>query len=171
VAEPSPALTVTGGTLTATADKRSFAVLSAPVPVVPDGTALILSPARFSGASPEDSLFLGASAGDRDNALAWYNNDHGSSGADVRRDGRSQPPATGGCCAAYRWEPGDRLAVLFRWGHLTTWTEHDGIWTQLHDAPISEAVDDPSLATWSPAFGVRLDPGTLAVDRFTVRTR
>ncbi|MEV6634845.1 discoidin domain-containing protein [Actinoplanes sp. NPDC051470] len=171
VNEPSPALAVAGGALTATATGRAFAVLAAPAAVKSEGTALILTPERFSGASPEDSLFLGASAGHGDNALAWYNNFHGSSGADVQRGGAGRPEATGGCCAAYRWEPGDRIAVLLRWGRLSTWAEHDGRWTQIHDAPVSAAVDDATLSTWSPAFGVRLDPGSLALGHFTVRTR
>ncbi|GLY99898.1 hypothetical protein Acsp02_71510 [Actinoplanes sp. NBRC 103695] len=171
VAEPSPALSVSGGALTATATGRAFAVLAAPVRGDARGTAVIVEPSRFSGASPEDSLFLGASAGSRDNALAWYNNFHGSSGADVQVGGASRSEATGGCCAAYRWEAGDRIAVLLRWGRLTTWVEHEGAWTQIHDAPVSAAVDEVTLAGWSPAFGVRLDPGSLAVGRFTVRTR
>lgn len=169
VAEPVPALAVADGALTATATSRAFAVLAAPVPAAPNGTAVIVTPRAFAGSAPEDSLFLGLSAGAGDNALAWYNNHHQTSGADVRRDGVSRPDAAGGCCTAVTWSAGDRFAVLARWGHLTTWHEHNGTWTQIHDAPISAAVADTTLATWSPAVGLRLDAGTLAVDHLTVR--
>ena len=158
-AEPSPRLEVNGGSLRASADSRAFAVLAAPVA----GQAVIVSPSTFSGASPEDSLFLGLSGGDRDNALAWYNNHFGTSGADVLIGGTSHPEATGGCCAAVKWSAGDRFAVLNRWGKLTTWLEHDGAWTLLHTAPVGALP-----ASWSPALGLRLDSGTISVDRFTV---
>jgi len=58
--------------------------------------------------------------------------------------------------------------VLSRWGKLTTWIEHDGSWTLLHTAPVTAAVPPATLASWSPAVGLRLDSGTLSVDRFTV---
>jgi hypothetical protein len=164
VAEPSPRLAAGSGTLTASADARAFAVLAAPVTATPAGTAIIVEPSGFAGSSPEDSLFLGLSAGDRSNALAWYNNHFGSSGADIQVNGA--PGDNGGCCAAVRWSPGDRFAVLARSGKLTTWLEHDGAWALLHTAPISSVA-----AGWSPAFGLRLDTGTLALGRFTVRTR
>ena len=170
-AEPSPTLAVAGGKLTASAGSRSFALLAAPVTGSPQGTALIAAPASFAGSAPEDSLFLGQSSGDPSNALAWYNNKAGSSGVDVRRDGVAHPEATGGCCAAVRWQPGDRFAVVIRWGRLDTWLEHDGIWKQLHSAPVGSAVDPATLSTWAPGVGLRLDAGTIALDRFTVLTR
>jgi hypothetical protein len=159
VAEPSPRLAVGNGVLTASADARAFALLAAPA----SGAAVIVEPAHFSGASPEDSLFLGFSGGDRDNALAWYNNHFGTSGADVQVNGVSQPASTGGCCAAVRWSPDDRFAVLSRWGKLTTWAEHDGKWALIHTAPVA--------APGQPAFGLRLDGGSIALDRVTVRGR
>nr|WP_221382306.1 NEW3 domain-containing protein [Actinoplanes polyasparticus] len=158
-AEPSPQLTVAGGTLTAAAGSRAFAVLAAPVTT---GSAVIVEPTKFAGSTGEDSLFLGFSAGDHTNALAWYNNFHGTSGADVRVDGTSQPD--GGCCAPVRWQPGDRFAVLARSGTLTTWHEHAGAWTLIHTAPLA-------AVPGSPAFGLRLDAGTMALTRVTARSR
>ncbi|GIM89817.1 MGH1-like glycoside hydrolase domain-containing protein [Paractinoplanes toevensis] len=166
-AEPSPRLTAGTGLLTAAADARAFAVLAAPVTAAPAGTAIIVEPSRFAGSSPEDSLFLGLSAGDSSNALAWYNNHFASSGADVRVNGTAYPDATGGCCAAVRWTPGDRFAVVSRAGKLTTWLEHDAQWTLIHTAPTGTVVP----AGWSPAVGLRLDAGSIALDRVTVRTR
>ncbi|MFI5841783.1 MGH1-like glycoside hydrolase domain-containing protein [Catenuloplanes sp. NPDC051500] len=171
VAEPSPSLRIADGALTASASARAFAVFAAPVAASGEGTAVIVTPRAFSGAAPEDSLFLGLSGGSGDAALAWYNNHHRSSGADVQTGGRSRPEATGGCCAEVTWEPGDRFAILVRWGRLTTWVEHDGRWAAVHDAPVSAAVDGATLASWSPAFGVRLDAGPLSIDRVTVLTR
>jgi hypothetical protein len=147
-AEPSPQLTVADGVLTAAAGSRAFAVLAAPTA---SGTAVIVEPSKFAGSAPEDSLFLGWSPG----ALAWYNNHFGTSGADV--------PGSG-CCAGVRWQPGDRFAALSRSGTLTTWHEHAGAWVQIHSAPLASA-------TGSPAFGLRLDNGTMGVSRFTVLGR
>jgi hypothetical protein len=165
-AEPSPQLGVADGALTATAASRAFAVLAAPVS---GGTVAILEPSRFAGSSPEDSLFLGFSADDANNALAWYNNNFGTSGADVRVQGAGHPEASGGCCAAVRWNAGDRIAVLAQSGKLTTWWEHAGQWSLIHTAPLAAAVPPSTLQTWSPALGLRLDGNSLAVTRFTVR--
>jgi hypothetical protein len=169
--EPAPAISVSGGALTAQATSRAFGVLAAPVAGSPDGTAVIVAPRQFAGSAPEDSLFLGQSAGDGDNALAWYNNHFGTSGADIRVGGAMRSDAAGGCCADVRWQPGDRFAVLVRWGQLTTWYEHGGSWRQIHTAPVSRAVDPATLASWAPAVGLRLDAGSLSLDRITVLTR
>ena len=160
------------GALTARATgTRSFGVLAAPVTGSPGGTAVIVTPKAFAGTAPEDSLFAGQSAGPGDNALAWYNNNFKSSGADVRRDGANRPDAAGGCCAAVTWQAGDRFAAVLRQGQLTTWVEHQGTWTKIHTAPVGTAVDAATLASWAPAFGLRLDPGSLQIDRFTVLGR
>ncbi|MBU2666874.1 discoidin domain-containing protein [Actinoplanes bogorensis] len=162
-AEPSPALSVSGGTVTATAGSRAFAVLAAPVTAAATGTAVIVEPSSFAGSSPEDSLFLGLSTNDGTNALAWYNNFHRTSGADVRVDGNGQP--NGGCCANVQWQAGDRFAVLARSGTLTTWHQRGGgAWTLIHTAPLASVAGNP-------AFGLRLDSGALAVTRFTVLAR
>ncbi|BCJ48624.1 hypothetical protein Asp14428_00990 [Actinoplanes sp. NBRC 14428] len=169
--EADPVLGVSGGALTAGTDRRAFGVLAAPAATGTRGAAIVVEPRSFSGADPEDSLFLGLSASSRDNAMAWYNNHFGSSGADVRVAGADRPEATGGCCAAVRWQPGDRFAVVLQGGHLTTWLEHEGRWTGLHDAPVGNAVPPADLGAWSPAVGLRLDRGTIALDRFTVLGR
>jgi hypothetical protein len=56
-----------------------------------------------------------------------------------------------------------------RSGKLMTWWEHGGAWSLIHTAPVGAAVPAGTLASWSPAFGLRLDSGSLAVTRFTVR--
>jgi hypothetical protein len=170
-AEPAPDLSVAGGALTARATGRAFGVLAAPVTASPDGTAVIVTPKSFAGSAPEDSLFAGLSASAGDNALAWYNNHFGTSGADVRRAGANRPDAAGSCCAEVRWQPGDRFAAVVRGGRLSTWHERAGAWRPVHDAPIGAAADDATLAGWNPAVGLRLDPGAISLDQLTVRTR
>jgi hypothetical protein len=169
--EPAPAVTVADGALTARATSRAFGVLAAPVAGSTAGTAVVVTPKQFAGSAPEDSLFVGQSAGDADNALAWYNNHFSTSGVDVRVGGAVRSDAAGDCCASVRWQPGDRFAVLVRWGHLTTWFEHDGSWQRIHTAPVSAAVDARTLASWAPAVGLRLDAGALSLDQIIVRTR
>lgn len=170
--EPPPALRVADGVLTASAGTRAGAVLAAPVTGAARGTAVVVEPRSFAGSAPEDSLFLGQTAGNRDFALAWFNNAGKASGVDVTVAGvRRGDEATGGCCATLTWAPGDRLAVVVENGQLTSWQEHAGRWALLRSAPIGSAVDPSVVAGWTPALGLRLDAGALTIDRFTVRTR
>ncbi|HUQ55035.1 MGH1-like glycoside hydrolase domain-containing protein [Lentzea sp.] len=170
--EASPSFTVSGGVLTASASSRSGSVLAAPVAGDARGTAVIVEPRSFAGSAPEDSLFLGQTAGNSDFALAWFNNAGKASGVDVTVGGtRRGDEATGGCCAALNWAAGDRLAVVVRDGQLTSWQEHDKKWTLLRSAPIGAAVDPAVVAGWAPGLGLRLDSGALVIDRFTVLRR
>ncbi|MFD5828260.1 discoidin domain-containing protein [Lentzea sp. NPDC060358] len=170
--EAPPALRVSGGALTASAASRAGSVLAAPVTGDVRGTAVIVEPRSFAGSAPEDSLFLGQTAGNRDFALAWFNNAGKASGVDVTAGGvRRGDEATGGCCATLTWAPGDRLAVVVRDGRLTSWQEHDDRWALLRSAPISAAVDPAVVAGWAPGLGLRLDAGSLVIDRFTVLRR
>ncbi|WP_432826808.1 MGH1-like glycoside hydrolase domain-containing protein [Dactylosporangium sp. CA-092794] len=169
--EPAPAFSVADGALTAHSTARAFGVLAAPVTGSPAGTAIIVAPKQFAGSAPEDSLFIGQSAGNGDNALAWYNNHFATSGVDVQVGGAGRGDATGDCCTQVQWQPGDRFAVVVRWGQLTTWYEHAGSWRQIHTAPVGRAVDTATLASWAPAVGLRLDAGSLSLDRITVLTR
>ncbi|MDX8033336.1 discoidin domain-containing protein [Lentzea sp. BCCO 10_0856] len=170
--EPSPSLKVADGVLTASGIARSGSVLAAPVTGDARGTAIVVEPRSFAGSAPEDSLFLGQTAGNRDFTLAWFNNAGKASGVDVTVGGvRRGDEATGGCCASLTWAPGDRLAVVVQDGRLTSWHEHEKRWTLLRAAPIGIAVDPAVVAGWSPAFGLRLDAGALVIDRFTVRSR
>ncbi|WP_229693085.1 MGH1-like glycoside hydrolase domain-containing protein [Lentzea pudingi] len=170
--EPPPALRVANGVLTASSGTRAGSVLAAPVAGSARGTAVIVEPRSFAGSAPEDSLFLGQTAGNRDFALAWFNNAGKASGVDVTVAGsRKGDEATGGCCAALTWAPGDRLAVVVENGQLTSWQEHANRWTLLRSAPIGSVVDPAVVAGWAPGLGLRLDAGTVTIDRFTVRTK
>ncbi|WP_394619426.1 discoidin domain-containing protein [Lentzea sp. JNUCC 0626] len=170
--EPSPALKVANGVLTASAGSRAGAVLAAPVSGSAKGTAIVVEPKAFAGSAPEDSLFLGQTAGNRDFALAWFNNAGKASGVDVTVGGtRRGDEATGGCCATLTWAAGDKLAVVLENGQLTSWQQHANRWTLLRSAPIGAAVAPDVVAGWAPGLGLRLDSGALAIDRFTVRTK
>jgi hypothetical protein len=171
--EPAPGLRVEDGALIATAEQQSGSVLRTPGAEVDQGdVAVIVEPRSFGGAAPEDSIFLGRSAGPDDFVLAWYNNHHATSGVDVRVDGRGRgDEATGGCCANVRWSPGDRFATVFSDGVLTSWVEHNGRWERLRTAPFATAVDPQRVRTWAPAFGLRLTGGEIALDRVTVVQR
>jgi hypothetical protein len=167
--EPAPDLQVADGALVAKpAGRQSAAVLVAPVAAPAGDFAVILEPRSFGGGSPEDSVLLGRAAGPDDLVLAWYNNHFHTSGADVRVAGRDYgDDATGGCCADVTWSAGDRFAVVFSGGTMTSWLEHQGMWRLLRTVPFGNAV----TPNWSPAIGLRLTSGQLAVDRMTVIAR
>jgi len=168
--EPAPDLHVADGALVATpAGRQSAAVLVAPVAAPAGDFAVILAPRSFGGGSPEDSVLLGRAAGPDDLVLAWYNNRFRTSGADVRVAGRDLgDDATGGCCADVTWSAGDRFATVFTGGTMTSWLEHQGEWRLLRTVPFGTAADHPD---WSPAIGLRLTSGQVAVDRMTVIAR
>ena len=170
--EASPAFSVHDGGLYATSTGRGGALLAAPVQGSTAGTAVVVEPRAFAGTEPEDSLFIGQSAGSGDNVLQWYNNHFGSSGVDVRIGGGTRgDSATGGCCANVRWAPGDRFAAVVISGNLTTWIEHGGTWSRLRSAPVSTALDPATLATWAPAVGLRSETGTMSLERIDVLGR
>ncbi|WNV86859.1 MGH1-like glycoside hydrolase domain-containing protein [Umezawaea sp. Da 62-37] len=171
--EPAPTVNTSGGSLVATAaDRQSSAVLVAPVTAPAGDVAVVLTPSSFSGASPEDSVLLGLGNGPDDLVLAWYNNNGKASGVDVRVEGRDYgDSATGGCCADVTWAPGDRFAVVFGTDTMTSWLGHGTTWTRLRVAPYGTAVTPERRTTWSPAIGVRLTTGSLALDRMTVLGR
>ncbi|MGW4058378.1 MGH1-like glycoside hydrolase domain-containing protein [Amycolatopsis sp. NPDC004747] len=167
--EPVPALSQANGALVASASRQSAAVLVAPVAAPAGDFAVLLEPRSFAGSAPEDSVLLGRADGPDDLALAWYNHHFGTSGADVRAGGRDYgDDVTGGCCATVGWSPGDRFAVVSdHRGGLTSWLGHQGRWQLLRTIP-----GGPVIGTgWSPAIGLRLTSGQLALERLTVVAR
>jgi hypothetical protein len=51
---------------------------------------------------------------------------------------------------------------------MTTWVEEDDGWRRMRTAPFGRVVDAASVASWSPAVGLRLTSGSVALDRLTV---
>ncbi|MEU6642816.1 hypothetical protein ABZ863_09705 [Saccharomonospora sp. NPDC046836] len=155
--------------LVASTDSPSAAVLAAPITGPADDIAVLVEPRSFAGGGPEDSVCLGRAGSARDFVLGWYNHHRGTSGVDVRVDGTGQGNgATGGCCTTVRWTEGDRFAVVFSGGTMTSWAEHDGRWRRLRTAPFGTVVAPERAATWTPAVGLRLTSGELGLDRLTV---
>ncbi|WP_206305815.1 MGH1-like glycoside hydrolase domain-containing protein [Actinacidiphila soli] len=172
--EAVPELAIGGGQMTARAGQRFFTLLDRGMsPTSPDA-AVIVDPAAFIGDAPnEDSLFVGLVRDDTTYIGAWYNNHHRSTGIDVRVDGALNPSGSGACCTSVTLTPGDRLAFQTHGTTVSSWAEHDGTWQRLTTTDVGSAVDlsDPSVrSSYHFMFGVRGDPGTIAVDRFEARS-
>lgn len=58
----------------------------------------------------------------------------------------------------------DRLALQVHGTTVTSWALHDGTWQRL------QSTDAGDLSGYHVMFGVRGDPGTIAVSRFEART-
>jgi hypothetical protein len=170
-AEITPTLSAGGGTLSATGAQPFFGLLdSGAVPASGDA-ALILTAESFIGSAPtQDSLFLGLDRGPGDYVAGWYNNHFRTSGIDVRSGGVVNPSGTGTCCADVTLSPGDQLALQIHGSTVTTYAGHGTTWTRLGTTEVSGAISASTLAGYHAMFGLRGDPGTIAVSRFQVRT-
>ncbi|WP_448808932.1 MGH1-like glycoside hydrolase domain-containing protein [Agromyces bauzanensis] len=167
--EPAPRLAVdTGaGTLEVSADARARGHLQLPVDAT-SSFALILEPKAFIDGSPdENSVFIGSAGSPEDFAMSWYNHSKRQSGVNVVVDGQGQGAAEGGGPRPVTWEPGQRLATVITDGQLTSWIETDGSWHRINAAPVSVAVPPATLADWFPSIDVRMDAGTISLDRIT----
>ncbi len=168
--EPAPALTVntTTGTLDVTATARARAHVQIPVPAT-SSFALIVEPKSFIDGRPgENSLFLGAAGSNEDFAMSWYNHSRSESGVNVVVDGQGKGDAEGGGSHPVTLQPGQRLATVVTDGSLSSWVEQDGAWRRISTAPVSVAIPPTTLAGWFPSLDVRLDAGTISLDRITV---
>jgi predicted alpha-1,2-mannosidase len=166
--EPLPTLAVdtVAGVLTATADRRSWGNLGLPVAGL-DTWAMIIEPESMAeNGSSEDSLFAGTRADNQNSLMAWYNHTKGLTGFDFAKGGAGKTlhPAE----AAVKLQTGGRIAVVVEGGEVSTWLERAGAWTRVNDLMSGYGVDGATLATWTPTMGVRLDPGTIAIDRVTL---
>lgn len=167
-AEPAGVVTVAGGALTATSASRSFSMVSAPV-TTGERYAVIVEPRSFTETgTAEDSLFTGSADGSGDFAVSWYNHTRRQGGVNVVYDGQGRPAAEGPGAGGVSWSPGDAFATVVVGGRLTTWQRSDGQWSRLTVASVSAAVPTLTLAQWEPSVGLRLDSGTIAIDRMTV---
>ncbi|WP_219995896.1 MGH1-like glycoside hydrolase domain-containing protein [Schumannella soli] len=171
--EPAPTATVdtAAGTLVVTSTGgRDRGLFTVPVAAGAQ-SAVVMTPKSFAaGDGGENSLFLGLTNGPDDIAMSWYNHRGQSSGVNVVVGGQGRGDAEGGGSSAVTWQPGDRLATVVSNGRLSSWIEHAGTWTRLRSAPVSVAIPADQLAAWHPAFALRLDPGTITLDRVQVLT-
>lgn len=168
--EPAPELVVdtAAGTLNVSAEGRARRHIQIPVQAT-SSFALIVEPEAFADGSPgENSVFIGSSGSSRDFAMSWYNHSKNQGGVNVVVDGQGKGEAEGGGSHAVTWDAGERLATVVTEGQLTSWVEEDGVWKRISAAPVSNAVAPATLAEWFPSFSIRLDPGTISIDRVTV---
>jgi len=166
--EQTPALAVdtAAGVLTGTATGRSWGHLTPPV-TGGESWALVVEPEAFAGTgASEDSLFVGASADNRNALLSWYNHSRRETGYDFALDGVGK--AVGRANGPLTWSPGDRIAFVHDQGEVSSWIEDDGTWRRFNTGLAAYAVDEEVLDTWKPTVSLRLDPGTIAIDRVTV---
>jgi len=166
--EPLPELSVdtAQGVLNATATRRSWGNLEVPVEGL-DKWAMVIEPKSMAGnGASEDSLFAGARENNQNMLMAWYNNTKGLTAFDFTKDGagRVLHPAD----TSLRLQPEGRIAVVVEGGEFSTWAERDGEWSRVNGLMTGYGIDAATLATWTPTLGVRLDPGTIAIDRITV---
>jgi hypothetical protein len=166
--EPVPALAVdtARGLLTATATGRSWGNLELPVDGL-DKWALVIDPQSMAenGAS-EDSLFAGARKDNQNMLMTWYNHTKSLNGFDFAKAGAGKTlnPAD----ANVRLQPDGRIAVVAEGGELSTWFESAGVWTRSNGLMTGYGIDAATFASWTPTVGLRLDPGTIAIDRITL---
>ncbi|MBM6403416.1 GH92 family glycosyl hydrolase [Phycicoccus sp. CSK15P-2] len=153
------------GVLTATASTRSWANLRLPEEAG-DRWALVVEPTSFAGTgAAEDSLFLGSGLDGSHQVLHWYNHTRGEAGFDFA-NGSGKTVGRGN--QRLTWQAGDRLALVAEYGEVSSWVEHDGTWRRVNLALLAYGVDEADLASWHPTVGLRLDPGSITLDRVTL---
>lgn len=163
---PNLSVDTVGGVLRGSATGRAWGHLSPPVEGG-ERWAIVVEPASFAGTgAAEDSLFVGASADNRNLLLNWYNHSRRETGWDFARDGAGK--AVGRANGPLRWDTGDRIAFVNDHGEVSSWIEEAGTWRRYNIGLAAYAVSEEALSTWAPTFSLRLDPGTLAIERVTV---
>jgi len=171
-AEVTPTLSVGGGALSASGGQPFFGLLdSGVVPASADAVLILTAKSFIGSANNQDSLFLGLDGGSDNYVAGWYNNHFHSSGIDVRSGGTLNPSGTETCCSDVTLLPGDQLALQIHGSTVTTYSGRGTTWTRLGSTDVSGAVSASTLAGYHAMFGLRGDPGTIAVSRFQVRTR
>lgn len=158
----------TAGTLDVSSQSRARGLYRVPV-AAGSSFAIIVDPETFAaGDGQENSLFIGSSGGPDDIAMSWFNNNKNQGGVNVVTGGNGHGDAEGAGQKPVSWQSGDRFATVITDGQLTSWIEHANQWSQLGSAPVKVAIPENTLATWKPSFSIRLDNGTISLDRVTV---
>jgi predicted alpha-1,2-mannosidase len=167
--EPVPDLAVdtAKGVLNATATRRSWGNLALPVKGL-DSWAMVIEPESMAnnGAS-EDSLFVGARQDNQNMLMAWYNHTKSLTAYDFAKTGGTGKAIHPSDTSAKLGTDG-RMAVVSEGGEVTTWFEKDGAWTQANYVMPGLGVDAQTFKGWTPTMAVRLDPGTISIDRVTL---
>ncbi|WP_413105370.1 sulfatase-like hydrolase/transferase [Streptomyces sp. Inha503] len=167
------------GALTVAADGApAFALLRSAVVANESPAAIVVSQRSYAGAAApnQDTLFAGLVKDAQNYLMVWYNHRKKRTGWDVRING---DPAAEGIVQldgkiSYPG-PNARLACALHRDELTAYARGaDGDWQYLFTADVGRyaRLDDPEVrGQYRYGFGVRVDGGTLAVERFEVRRR
>ncbi|WBU37260.1 GH92 family glycosyl hydrolase [Homoserinibacter sp. YIM 151385] len=169
-AEASAALSVDtdAGVLEAQADGRRWSHVALPAEAG-ERFALIVTPESMAGTgASEDSLFLGLTDGPTNRAHSWYNHSRRSSGLDIVERGAGRSLSSGRGSLAVAWEPGDRLATVLDQGELSSWIEQDGEWQPIRSGLLPLTIERSVFEGWAPTLSLRLDAGTIGIDRLTL---
>jgi hypothetical protein len=166
--EALPALSVdtAAGVLKATATSRAWGNI---VPPVEGGErwALIVEPKSFAGTgASEDSMFVGASADNQNMWMNWYNNSRKETGYDFAASTGGK--TVGQDSTGLSVDQGDRVAFVVDHGEVSSWIEENDTWRRYNVGLAGYALQPGVLESWKPTLGLRLDPGTIAIDRITV---
>ncbi|MBV1851334.1 sulfatase [Catellatospora tritici] len=168
-----------GGLLTVSADGApAFALLRSNVAATHTDVAAIVSQRTYANAATtdQDTLFAGLIKDANNYFLAWYNHRSKRVGWDVRVGGTLTGNRVTQLDAKINYPgPNARLACQLHGDQLTAYAiGNSGGWQYLFTADVGRfaRLDDPAVrAQYKYGFGVRLDGGTIAVERFAVRRR
>ncbi|WP_328356271.1 sulfatase [Streptomyces sp. NBC_00445] len=169
----------TGGALTVTADGApAFALLRSDRAADASPAAIVVSQRSYAGAAApnQDTLYAGLVKDAHNYLTVWYNHRQGRTGWDVRINGDLTTQRIVQLDAKISYPgPNARLACVVHRDELTAYAvAAGGAWQYLFTVDVGRyaRLDDPQVrGQYRYGFGVRVDGGTLAVERFAVRRR
>ncbi|WP_155368317.1 sulfatase [Catellatospora vulcania] len=168
-----------GGVLTVAAGgAAAYALLRSDVAATHTDVAAIVSQRSYanSATTNQDTLFAGLVKDANNYALVWYNHKLKRTGWDVRVGGTLNTERVTQLDGNINYPGANaRLACVLHDDQLTAYAiGNNGIWQYLFTADVGRYIrlDNAAVrATYRYGFGVRVDGGTLTVERFAVRRR
>jgi arylsulfatase A-like enzyme len=172
-------VTATGGALTVAAGGApAFALLRSNMTVDDSPVAIVVSQRSYAGttAHNQDTLFSGLVENAQNYLMVWYNHRLKRTGWDAVIDGNLAGNRIVQLDGKIDYSgPNARLACVVHRDELTAYAvAAGGRWQYLFTADVGRyaRLDDPAVrARYRYGLGVRVDAGTLAVERFAVRRR
>ncbi|MEV0641505.1 sulfatase-like hydrolase/transferase [Streptomyces sp. NPDC050619] len=169
----------TSGALTVAADGApAFALLRSDRAADASSAAVVVSRRSYAGAAApnQDTLLAGLVKDAHNYLMIWYNHRQGRTGWDVRINGDPAAQRIVQLDGKISYPgPNARLTCVMHRDELTAYAAAaDGAWQYLFTADVGRyaRLDDPTVrGQYRYGFGVRIDGGTLAVERFAVRRR
>jgi arylsulfatase A-like enzyme len=170
-------VTATGGALTVDAgDAPAFALLRSNVAVGDSPVAIVVSQRSYANAGTQDTLFSGLVKDAQNYLMVWYNHRRKRTGWDAMIDGNLVGNHISQLDGKIDYSgPNARLACVLHRDELTAYAvAAGGRWQYLFTVDVGRyaRLDDPAVrARYRYGLGVRVDAGTLALERFAVRRR